>query len=263
MGPFGPPPPGESPGERRLRRLLRGLGIFFLILVFTSLAVLFSVAIRSAAPEEQAQPIKAQTAARDESPVVPAYTVADEFGSFSEPEAPVLTTFTGKNRVRLAHLWESGREIEVPVVWLRLVNPSTLQSAWGSCVGRTAKRVGRKQPRNRLFYRNPRIACAAYTAYIHRQCKHPGFSYSATAQYGQLRKRGWRLVASRVSTRYAPYFRFYRPGDQIFFHKGSRFGHTEQYVGNGLTSGTSSSEGRVAIRRVGNRGFRLMTVLRG
>jgi cell wall-associated NlpC family hydrolase len=124
--------------------------------------------------------------------------------------------------------------------------------------------TGRRQPRNRLFYRpNPRIACAAYTAYILRHCGRGGGSYSATAQYGQLRRWGGKLVATKMSTRYTPYFKYLKAGDFIFFHKaGGRIGHVEIYVGNGRVSGTSSSAGRVGIRRMGNRGFRLASVVR-
>ena len=198
-------------------------------------------------------------AGEDETITVPGYPV----GEFREPRQRVLKTVEGQEILLLTRLDDPRQTLEVPVAALRLVQPMAKQTKVGVCCGKTARRVGAGRPRNRLFYRNPRIACAAYTAYILRHCGRPGGSFSASAQYAQLRKRGAKLVATKMSTRYTPYFRYLRAGDFLFFHKrGGRIGHEEIYGGNGLTSGTSSSEGRVGIRRIGNRGFAVVTVLR-
>lgn len=184
-------------------------------------------------------------------------------GEWVEPPARAQAALAGQVTV----LWESllgdGSRQEIPVAALRILNAQAKTSARGRCCGAWALTVGRQRPRNRNYYRNPRIACAAYTSAILRHCGRPGASFSATAQYGQLRRWGGVLVSSRASTRYVRHLQILKPGDFLFFHKGrGRIGHVEIYVGRGLCSGTSSSEGRVAIRRVGNRGFRLMSVVR-
>lgn len=195
-----------------------------------------------------------------EKPVtLPAYSVAD----FQEPSFRIQTEIGGRSQVLLYRLDDPTDTMIATVSALRLVDIFANQTALGRCCGKRALSVGRKQPRNKLFYHNPRIACAAYTAYILRGCGRKGGSYSASVQYAQLRKRGAKIVAARISTRYGPYFSYLKPGDALFFHKpGGRIGHVEFYVGGGKTSGTSSSAGRVAIRKVGNRGFSLMSVLR-
>lgn len=190
---------------------------------------------------------------------VPGYPV----GEFREAPQRILTTVSGQESVLLYRLDDPTHTLTAPIVALKLVSPAARQTQLGRCAGPTALKVGRGRPRNRQFYRNPRIACAAYTAFILRRCGRPGGSFSASTQYAQLRRRGATIVATKMSTRYGPYFSYLKSGDFLFFHKGGgRIGHLEIYVGNGQTSGTSSSEGRVAIRKVGNRGFRLMSVLR-
>ncbi len=195
----------------------------------------------------------------DERSRIPGYPA----GEFREPASAIYTSLDGQEVLLLPHLWAPGKTLEAPVVALRLVNPRAPVTARGRCGGRTATSVARKMPRNRRFLPSaPRKACSAFTSYVLRTCGMRGLSFAVNTQYAQVRRRGGKVVASRVSTRYAPYFAFYKPGDLLFFHRGKRLGHEEIYVGNGLTAGTSSSMLRVAIRRVGNRGFAYMSVVR-
>ena len=185
-------------------------------------------------------------------------------GEFTEPPATILATLDGKERITLQHLLHEWPDLIVPVTELRLVNPKAKQSKLGARVGVVARRVAARMPSNRKFLpRSPRVACAAFVSYVIKTAGGKPISYAVNTAYPQLRKRGGKIVASRVSTRYVAYMKHYRPGDVLFFHKGgNRLGHMEVYVGNGMTAGTSSSMLRVAIRRTGNRGYALMTVLR-
>lgn len=210
--------------------------------------------------------------------ILQSYTVGDEHGSFTEPPVAIVQTLGGQETVTLSSLLadtpaeyrkdEQGSllpippPIVVPVTELRMVQPFAKRTKRGNCCGSYALQLGRRMPRNSTFYHNPRVACAAYTAAVLRHCGRPGASFSATAQYGQLRRWGGKLVATRMSTSYLPYLKYLQAGDYIYFHKGSRFGHTEVYVGKGLVSGTSSSQGRVAIRRLSKRGFKQCSVVR-
>lgn len=213
-----------------------------------ALAVIVWLLVRTPAHGAEAQTV-----------TLPGYAV----GEFREPAVTILRAIDGRRVLSLRSLVPGLPPIEAPVEALRLVQTKAVRTKIGSCCGSHALAVGRKQPRNSLFYRRPRIACAAYTAYIGRHCGRAGLSYSASAQYAQLRRRGGQLVAAKMSTRYIPYLRYLKSGDFIYFHKGGgRIGHTEIYVGNGLVSGTSSSAGRVGIRRLGNRGFALCSVIR-
>lgn len=192
--------------------------------------------------------------------VEPAYTVA---GVLEQPS--ILFSIDGEERVHLPHLIEPEQSIEALIVALKLVQPYARRSKLGSSVGYFARRTAARGPANRRFLpSNPGRACAAFVDYCFKPYTRQRYSYAVNTMYPQMRKRGGRLVAARVSTRYAPYFKYYQAGDILFFHKsgGSRLGHVEIYVGKGLTAGTSTSERRVGIRRVGNRGFRWMTVIR-
>lgn len=195
----------------------------------------------------------------DRSISVPGFPV----GKFAEGPQRILTLIDGQDTLLLTRLDDPSITLEVPVAALRLVAPNAKRTGTGLCAGNKAYSIGLKGTRNRAFYKNPRVACAAFTAFCYRHCGRAGLSFSASQQYAQVRKRGGRLVASRVSTRYAPYFRYYQKGDLLFFHKGGgRIGHVEICVGGGWTVGTSSSAGRVGRRRIGNRGFSLMSVVR-
>lgn len=190
---------------------------------------------------------------------VPGYPV----GEFKEPPVAILTQVNGKTTIRLKRLDDPTQTLEAPVEALKLVDIFSRQTKLGICTGKTALRIGKTRPRNRRYYFNARIACAAYTAAILRHCGRPGGSFSASAQYAQLRRRGAKVVSTKMSTRYNPYQAYLKSGDFIFYHKaGGRIGHVEIYVGSGKVSGTSSSAGYVAIRRIGNRGFARCSVLR-
>ena len=189
----------------------------------------------------------------------PGYAV----GEFREPPMRILTRLQGRETIRLQHLWVPGKSIMVPVEELKLVAPNAKVTNLGKCVGKQAVRQGNARTRNRVFLRQWRVACAAFTAFCMRHCGRPGGSFAVRTQYAQVRKRGARIIASKVSTKYAPWYPFYRPGDLLFFHKsGGRMGHMEISIGGGWTVGTSSSAGYVARRRVGNRGFTRMSVVR-
>jgi hypothetical protein len=184
-------------------------------------------------------------------------------GEIVEPPYRILTVIEGKDTITLRHQWLPGKTLEVPVEELKLVAPRARQTKIGVCAGNRAARQGALRTRNRIFLRQWRVACAAFTGFCCRPCGRPGLSYVAHTQYNQLRKRGARLVASRVSTRYAPFYPYFKKGDYLFFWKsGNRIGHVEVSMGGGWTVGTSSSAGYVARRRTGNRGFRTMSVLR-
>jgi hypothetical protein len=184
-------------------------------------------------------------------------------GEFKEPSYRILTEIDDQTQILLQHLIDPSQTMEVPVVLLRLVSPYAKQSKLGAKVGVTACATAKRNVSNRLFYRNPRIACAAFTSAMFRKHGVRGLSFAVNTQYPQLRKRGGKLVAVYTSTRYVGFFKHYRRGDLIFFHRSrNRFGHLEFYCGGGMVGGTSSSVGRVGIRRIGNRGFSHMTVLR-
>lgn len=200
-------------------------------------------------------------ARREQEPRVPAFTVGGT--EFTEPEARVATQIDGKETITLHHLWLPGKEITVPVTELSLVSRNAKQTAIGVCAGKRAERQGNLRTRNKVFLRRWRVACAAFTGFCCRPCGRPGMSFVAHTQYTQLRKRGAKLVASKVSTRYAPFYPYFKRGDYLFFWKsGSRIGHVEVSMGGGWTVGTSSSAGYVARRRTGNRGFSRMSVVR-
>lgn len=208
----------------------------------------------------RAEAAPAAPAARTASVTLPGYAV----GEFQEPPVRILTVIAGKERITLHHLLGLLPPIEVAIEDLRLVNPRAPHTKLGTRVGMNAKRVASSMPRNSRFLPSaPRVACAAFTSYILVKSGGKRHSYAVNTAYPQLRKRGGKIVAARVSTRYVGYYKWYKPGDFLFFHKrGNRLGHQEIYVGGGLTAGTSSSMLRVGIRRVGNRGYAAMTVLR-
>lgn len=191
-------------------------------------------------------------------------------GEAREPAHDEYLILDGEEILLLRHLLYPQQALEAPVRELKLVQPYARQTILGVRVGNTAYQTARRVPRNSLFYRNPRVACAAFVSAMFKRHGVRGYSFAVNTFYTQVRAKknrsgrgGGRLVASRVSTRYTPYFPFFKAGDLLFFHKGGRrLGHMEIYVGRGLTAGTSSSEGRVAVRRVGNRGYRLMSVVR-
>lgn len=191
---------------------------------------------------------------------VPSFTVA---GGFVEPEAEILTRIDGKDTITLKHQWVPGREVTLPVAELKLVAPKAAQTHVGKCAGSRAARQGDLRTRNRVFLRQWRVACAAFSAFCARPCGRKGLSYVAHTQYQQLRKRGGKLVISRGSTRNIAYHGFLKRGDYLFFWKSkNRIGHVEVAVGGGWTVGTSSSAGYVARRRIANRGFRTYSVIR-
>ncbi len=191
---------------------------------------------------------------------VPAFTV---LGGFVEPEVPIITRINGKETVTLAHQWLPGKTLTVPVSDLKLITTTAKQTKVGVCAGNQAARQGDLRTRNRVFLRQWRVACAAFTGFCARRCGRPGLSFVAHTQYTQLRKKGGKLIASKVSTKYAPYYPSFKKGDYLFFWKsGGRIGHCEICVGGGWTVGTSSSMGYVARRRIANRGFRTFSVVR-
>ena len=177
----------------------------------------------------------------------------------TDEQAPIIRQ---GERLHIESLTEPGVYMDVPLEALRLVHPYARQSLFGMLVGQLARKYGKQQPSNRMFYRHPRIACAAYVTYVLRKAGWKHGSNGATALYGLTRKYGGRLVGTSISTKYVKYLAFLQSGDLIFFIQGGRIRHVEMFVGAGLTSGTSSSMGRVGIRGIGNRGFRLATVVR-
>jgi hypothetical protein len=203
-------------------------------------------------------PAHSAPAAKVES--VPAFTVE---GGFVEPEVEIETQINGKETVTLQHQWLPGKEITVPVTELRFVSRAAKQTHIGVCAGKRAARQGDLRTRNRVFLKQWKVACAAFTAFCCRPCGRSGLSFSAHQQYNQLRKRGGKLVISKGSTRSIAYHNVLRRGDYLFFWKsGSRIGHVEIAMGGGWTVGTSSSAGYVARRRIANRGFRTYSVVR-
>jgi hypothetical protein len=170
---------------------------------------------------------------------------------------------SGQTEVRLQNLVYPWLRSWVPVKALGLVNPRAKVTPRGLLAGAIALKAGRRGFRNSKFLRHaPRVACAAFVSWVLRQVGIRRLSNSASALYSLLRKQRGRLVASQVSTHYAPLFQYLRPGDCLFFWKGRRISHTEVYVGGGMTVGTSSSMLRVGVRKVGNRGFARFSVVR-
>jgi NlpC/P60 family len=165
--------------------------------------------------------------------------------------------------VRLQSLLYPWLRSWIPVRALGLVNPRAKQTLRGVHLASVANREGRRGRPNRRFYSRPRIACAAFVSWCLRQVGWRWTSNSAQGLYNLLRAHGGKLVAAKVSTRYTPFFSYMKAGDVIAFWKGSRrIGHVEIYIGGGMTVGTSSSALHVGIRRVGNRGFARMSVIR-
>lgn len=192
------------------------------------------------------------------------YLPGFEVGEFFEPPHAIRTTMDDKKTVRLRGFW-TRQEIEVLVEALRLVNPNAKQTNRGRLVGAIALRLGIQGMPNRRFYYRPRIACAAFVSYVMKRAgERRGFSFAVNTFYPQIRKRGGVLVASRVSTRYAPFYRYLRQGDLVFYHYPgrARMGHMEIFVGGGKTVGTSSSALRLGVRRIGNRGYAVMSIIR-
>lgn len=244
-----PPTPDPTPEERRFQRWWLALRILLAVLVIAALYGILTATVFRA----EAAP------ARPATMTVPGYAV----GEFHEPPQHILTRINGRETIRLKHLWLKGKSIEVPVTELKLVSPTTKTTTFGNCVGNQAVRQGNARTRNRIFLRQWRVACAAFCAYCQRHCGRTGMSFAVRTQYAQVRKRGARIIASKVSTKYAPYYKWFKKGDLFFFHKaGGLMGHMEICIGGGWTVGTSSSAGYVAKRRVGNRGFKLMSVIR-
>lgn len=267
-----PPPPSPPPSERRWNRAWFTVGAVIIGAVILSLAGFLTWAFRPPTPDEcakiepprpsAAQGMGTSQEQEKEGPVIiPGFVVGD--GEFIEPPVSIATTIDGKDAVLLRHQWLPEKEMEVPVTELKLVSRNAKQTAIGVCAGKRAERQGNLRTRNRAFLRQWRVACAAFTGFCCRPCGRPGMSYVAHTQYSQLRKRGAKLVASKASTKYAPYYPYFRKGDYLFFWKSSnRIGHVEVSMGGGWTVGTSSSAGYVARRRVGNRGFRTFSVVR-
>jgi hypothetical protein len=194
----------------------------------------------------------------------PIYSTPFLIEDFVEPRHRILREVDDQTVLLLEHLWLPGVAMETPVEALGLVSPYAKQSRLGSRMGATACATARRGYPNRLYYRpNPRVACAAFVSAMFKKHGVRGYSFAVNTFYPQVRRRGGRLVATYVSTRYHPFFRFYRTGDLIFFHRTrGRFGHLEVYCHSGLTAGTSSSVGRVGVRRMGNRGYTRMSVVR-
>lgn len=294
-----PTPMDPSPEERRFRRTWRILGLVLLGVCILSLAGFLTWAFRPPTAQERAKnwvspprPTESrrsatprhETRSRPTAPVpatppgpqppppvehapaeVPmsAQGVSAKEAAEDKPEAPILQSINGQETITIRHQWLAGQEMTVPVSELRLVSPNAKQTAIGVCAGKRAARQGNLRTRNRVFLRTWRVACAAFTGFCVRPCGRPGLSFVAHTQYQQLLKRGGKLVASKASTRYAPFYPYFKKGDYLFFWKsGRRIGHCEVCVGGGWTVGTSSSAGYVARRRVGNRGFRTMSVVR-
>ena len=217
--------------------------------------VVFCILMAWAAFFANLQPASSAPAAR-----VPAFTVQ---GGFVEPEATILTHIDGRETVTLHHQWLPGKQITVPVTELKLIAPKAPQTHVGKCAGARAAKQGALRTRNKVFLRQWRVACAAFSAFCARPCGRKGLSYVAHTQYQQLRKRGGKLVISKGSTRNIAYHGYLKQGDYLFFWKsGSRIGHVEVAVGGGWTVGTSSSAGYVARRRIANRGFSRYSVVR-
>ncbi len=176
-----------------------------------------------------------------------------------DERSPIITQGT---ILRVESLTDPGVYLDIPLSELRLVHPYARQSALGVRIGALARVYGRQRPANRRFWRNGRIACAAFVSYVLKKAGWRHGSPSVRALYGQTRRYGGRVVAVRVSTRHTAWFPLYKAGDLIFFHRGGRLGHVEIYLGGGLVAGTSSSVGRVGIRRISARGFSQMTIIR-
>lgn len=168
----------------------------------------------------------------------------------------------GEIEVRLQSLVYPWISEWVPVKALGLVNPKAKQTLRGVHLASIANREGRLGLPNRRFYSRPRIACAAFVSWCLRQVGWRWTSNSAQGLYNLLRKHGGKLVAKNVSTRYTPYFVYFKAGDVLAFSRGGRIRHVEVYIGAGMTVGTSSSALHVGIRRVGNRGYSRMDVIR-
>lgn len=183
-------------------------------------------------------------------------------GGFHEPPAIILQQIDGQTQIRLESLLYPGIYVEAPVAALGLVAPKAPQTNFGRRVAVIALRAGVQGLPNRRFYRRPRIACAAFVSWVLKKAGRSGYSLAVNPMYAQVRRRHGVLVAARVSTRYTPYLRYYKPGDLLFFHRGNRLGHVEIYVGGGNTVGTSSSALRLGVRRIGNRGFATMSIVR-
>lgn len=183
-------------------------------------------------------------------------------GPYREPEQMILRELDGETRLLLESINNPLHYLDAPVTAMRLVNPKAPQTNLGRKMAAIALREGVQGLPNGRFYSHPRIACASFVSSVMRRAGRSGGSAAVNTLYAQVRKRHSVLVATRVSTRYTPYYRWYMPGDLLFFHRGSRLGHVEIYVGGGNTVGTSSSRLRLGVRRVGNRGFAYMSVVR-
>ncbi len=185
-------------------------------------------------------------------------------GEFQEPPKSILQQINGKETIRLKSLLYPGKSIEVPVRELKLVAPKAKQTNFGRLVGAIALKDGIRGLPNKRYFSHPRIACAAFVSSVFRRAGRPGYSFAVNTFYAQERKHHGVLIASRVSTKYAPWYQWYKSGDEIYYYYngGSRFAHMEVYVGGGKSSGTSSSKLHLAVRPIGNRGFRLMNVVR-
>lgn len=189
---------------------------------------------------------------------LPGYAV----GEFHEPPVVILRTINGREKVSLQHLLHQWPDLIVEVKELRLVNTKRRQSNYGRRIAAIALKLGIQGIPNRRYFSHPRIACAAFVSYVMVKAGGRRFSYAVNTLYPQVRKRGGTLIATRVSTRYTPYYRYLAGGDLIFYHRGRRLGHVEIFVGGGKTVGTSSSKLRLGVRGIGNRGFAYMSVLR-
>lgn len=272
-----PPSPSPSPEERRWNERLNWVAIVWGLALAALFAVCAYAILMATLPPKENERAKAKV----EPPITilqAGYTVGEETdGSpFQEPPMAILRLWKGSETVTLRDLLEQTPQafregevphppITVPVEALRLVNPKARQTILGVRVGNTAYKTALGKPRNSKYYRpNPRVACAAFVSAMFKANGVRGLSFAVNTLYPQLRKRGGKVVVSRMPTRYSREINYLKAGDILFFHhrRGSRLAHTEVYVGRGLTAGTSSSVGRVAVRKVGNRGFTQVTAIR-
>lgn len=216
-------------------------------LVALALAVIVWLLVRTPAHAASAQTV-----------TLPGYAV----GEFHEPPVVILRAIDGRRVLSLRSLVPGLPPVEAPVEALKLVHPNAKQTNLGRRVGAIALKLGIQGIPNRRYFSHPRIACAAFVSYVMKKAGRSGGSPAVNTLYAQVRRRHGVLVASRVSTRYTPYYQYLRQGDLLFFHRGSRLGHVEINVGGGKTVGTSSSALRLGVRRIGNRGFAYMSVIR-
>src|SRR6185369_2120601 len=121
-----------------------------------------------------------------------------------DARSPIVTR--GDVLHRVESLTEPGVFLDIPIEELRLVNPYARQTALGVRIGALARIYGKQRPANRQFWRNSRVACAAYVSYVLRKAGWRHGSPSATALYGLTRKYGGRLFGTNISTRHVRFY---------------------------------------------------------